>query len=300
MHRERSLHQVLEKNFQSHSDDHAHIYCKHYYPIGKLPNKFIHVIFQHGLIEYHHRHEDLFDALRNHFGKNLVISTMDLYGHGLSGGDRAFIDTFDTFVKDMQYFFQDCYDLLYEDSEVETFMIAHSLGGLITIKTLSQELTHLPFSIKGLVLTNPCIAPKIELPAKVVKIADHIPDAVSKVKIPLIYDAYDLSHDEDKAISFMHDHLISKSVTIKLGVEIINATKSVNSLSYFFNFPTLFILSDDDRLVDIEKVELFLTGMDKSLTQKKRYPKMRHDILNETCRSDVFREIIKYIEGKRV
>jgi alpha-beta hydrolase superfamily lysophospholipase len=39
--------------------------------------------------------------------------------------------------------------------------------------------------------------------------------------------------------------------------------------------------------------------MDKNIVKVKYYPNMRHDILNETCRIDVFREIIEYIENHR-
>ena len=67
-------------------------------------------------------------------------------------------------------------------------------------------------------------------------------------------------------------------------------------VSYFFNYPSLFLLSGDDKVVENQKAELFYTGMDKKLAQKVNYPKMRHDLLNETCRSEVFSEIIKYIE----
>ena len=97
----------------------------------------------------------------------------------------------------------------------------------------------------------------------------------------------------------MHDHLISKSITIKLGIETLRASKDINSLSYFLNIPCFFILSGDDRIVDNEKTQLFITGMDKKLVKAKYYPNMRHDILNETCRNDVFQEIISYIESFR-
>lgn len=300
MHKERDLHLIKETHFTSSCGERSHIYCKHYFPINKLNKKCLHIVFQHGLIEYHHRHEDLIDALRKHFGAKLVISVMDLYGHGLSGGQRGYIKEFSNLTDDMHTFLKSLPEVInQEEHEVSYMMIAHSLGGLLTLKTLSQPEHNLPIKIEKIVLTNPCISPKLELPKKAIQLIENIPETLSKVRVPLIYDAYDLSRDEEKAIEFMHDHLISKAVTVKLAAEIKLATKDINSISYFFSIPTLFVLSGDDRVVDNDKSELFITGMDKKLVKVKRYPGARHDILNETCRKEVFQEIIKYIEERK-
>ncbi|MFT6633671.1 MAG: lysophospholipase [Bacteriovoracaceae bacterium] len=295
------LHYEEEGNFLSHFGERAHIFFKHYFPnkTKNHPKNVIHVIFQHGMIEYHKRHEELFDTLRLKFGKKIIISTMDILGHGLSGGHRAYVDQFETFQKDMNKFFEICHERISPEYNTKTFLISHSLGGLISLRTLTDENLKLPFPIDGLIFCNPCISPKLELPSIAVKTMDHIPSTLNRVRVPLIYDAYDLSHDEEKAISFMHDHLISKSITIKLGIETLRACKHVNSLSYFLTIPCFFILSGDDRVVDNEKAQLFITGMDKNLVKVKYYPNMRHDILNETCRNDVFGEIINYIESFR-
>lgn len=298
MHKERDLHLIKETHFTSSCGERSHIYCKHYFPIKKLAKNYTHIFFQHGLIEYHSRHEDLYDELRNHFGANTVISVMDLYGHGLSGGQRGYIENFENLTSDMITFFNESKDLVEDSEDVKRILIAHSLGGLISLRVLSDDVVKLPFKFDGLILTNPCISPKIDLPKKAIQLIENIPEVLSKVRIPLIYDAYDLSRDKAKAISFMHDHLISKAVTIKLAAEIKLATRDINSISYFFKTPTFFILSTDDRVVDNQKADLFITGMDKSLVKVKKYTGARHDILNESCRKEVFREIISYIEER--
>lgn len=294
-------HVVEEGSFKSNFPESAHIFYKHYFPqkTKSSPKNIVHIIFQHGMIEYHKRHEELFEALRKHFGKKIIISTMDLLGHGLSGGHRAYVDKFETFQKDMEQFFEICHERFSGEYKTKTFIISHSLGGLISLRTITDENSKLPFKISGMIFSNPCISPKVELPKTAVKTVESLPSTLNRIRVPLIYDAYDLSHDQDKAISFMHDHLISKSITIKLGVETLRACKHINSLSYFLDTPCLFLLSGDDRVVDNEKTQLFITGMNKKLVKAKYYPNMRHDILNETCRNDVFQEIINYIESFR-
>ena len=87
------LHQIEEGHFVSAYHEKTSIYFKHYLPKGKLPKKIVHLIFQHGMIEYHLRNQDFFDILRRE-NPHIVISVMDLYGHGLSGGYMGHIDQF--------------------------------------------------------------------------------------------------------------------------------------------------------------------------------------------------------------
>lgn len=289
---------IEDGTFTSSIEEKNHIYYLHYLPKKKLPKKIIHVIFQHGMIEYHARHEPLFEALMNHFKQDIVISAMDLVGHGKSGGNRAFIDSFQNYTDDLLVFFDKCHERFYLDHQVETFVIAHSLGGLIMINLLADEEIELPFEINSLVLSNPCVSPNLQLPGFVEKMAESIPLNVSKMRVPLIYDAYDLTHDEERARAFIHDHLISKSITIRLGIETIRVSRAITRHSYFFRYPTLFLLSGEDKVVDNNKTRLFMAGMDKTRVELKEYPKMHHDILNETCRNEVFSAIISYIKNQ--
>ncbi len=289
-----------EGTFTSSSSQQAHIFYKHYIPSkGKLPKNIIHVIFQHGMIEHHGRHKELFEKLFEAFDKKIVISVMDLAGHGLSGGDRGDIESFGVFVRDFSHFCEICHERFYIDHKVTTVLGSHSLGGLITLKYVTDAELIKPFQIKGMFLSNPCISPKIELPKGVVNLAGSLPVSLAKVRLPLIYDGHDLTHDDLKVKEFVHDHLISKSISIKLGYETIQATKQISSLSYFMDIPCFFILAEDDRVVDNHKTKLFITGMDKKLVKVKLYPNTRHDILNETCRNEVFKDIINYIEEIR-
>lgn len=290
-----SEHSLEEGSFLSHYPEKTYIFFKNYYPVQKLKKKVIHVIFQHGMIEYHKRHEDLFKALRKAFGDSLVISTMDLFGHGQSGGQRGYIDRFETFTEDYEAFLKICLHRIYPDADVTPIFISHSLGGLITMKYFSENKQPV-ITPKACIFVNPCFQPKVKLPKELTGLVESLPETMLKLRIPLIYDAYDLSHDQAKAREFVRDHLISKSISLKLGLETLNACKTVDSSSYFFKYPSLFLLSEDDRVVELEKTRLFLTGMDKKLADSKMYPKMRHDLLNETCRNEVFEEIINYIK----
>lgn len=289
-------HIIHDGDFLSSTGD-AHCYVKHYYPTGKLPEKIIHILFQHGAIEYHKRHEEFFDALREKFGNKLVISCLDLIGHGHSGGARAYVDKFSTYTEDFLKFIRTSNDL-YREHEVETHIIAHSLGGMIAIKTLVDFKDQIPFKISSMILTNPCIKPKFTIPnfAKpwVVKLSKNL----SKMRLPSLYDGFDLTHDRKRAIDFNSDPLNSQFMTIKMGTEIINTSKEITPYSYYIKTPLFFILSGEDLIVDNQITKLFISGLDSSITKESFYPEAKHDILNEVCRRQVYQEIIDYIDQK--
>ena len=290
------LHEIKDASFLSSIED-AHCYVKFYYPKAKLPKKIIHIIFQHGAIEYHKRHEELFDELRRKFGNKLVISCLDLVGHGFSGGTRAYVDKFDTYVEDFLKFIRTGHDL-YSEHEVETHIMAHSLGGLITLKALVDFPDQFPFKIYSLIFTNPCIKPKFSLPAMVNDWVLSISDKVGKLRLPSLYDGFDLTNDRERAIAFNHDHLNSHFMTMRMGAEIVKTCKEITPYSYYLQIPVLCITSGQDVIVDNRTTKLFISGLDKSKVKDLYYPDCKHDILNETCRFQVFQEIIEYIDNK--
>lgn len=289
-----TLHHIKDASFDSFQNG-AHIYFKQYFPKKKLKKKITHIIFQHGAIEYHKRHEELFDELRKRFSDNLIISCMDLLGHGLSGGARAYIKDFNIYIQDFLRFSK-VLQSIYLEHEVKTIVIGHSLGGMILLKTLIDYKDEIPFSIDAAIYTNPCIRPKIHIPKLIKTSVNKFSSRVGKLRLPSLYDGFDLTNDRNRAIAFNNDHLNSHFITIKMGMEILKVSNEMLTMSYFYDVPSLFLLSPNDIIVDTKVTELFIAGIDKKLVSFKKYKNCMHDILNDTCRNDAFKEIINFIE----
>lgn len=285
---------VETNTFQSCVGDNAHIYYAHYSQSPDLSSVKYHIIIQHGMIEHQQRHSDLIESLIKFYKGKVLVSAMDLVGHGRSGGHRAYINKFSDFNNDFIQFIDLCSQKELA-SDVKNILISHSLGGLVVLSTFLSDEYKTKLDFEKLIFVNPCVMPKLELPKNVQNVLASIPKVLSQLRVPLIYDAYDLSHDNEKAISFIKDPLISKSITINLGVETLKTCKKISAQSYFFMHKSFFLLSGDDRVVDNSSTQLFVTGMDKKFVKLKQYPNMRHDLLNETCRFEVFEEIINYI-----
>lgn len=275
------------------------LYAKHFIPNSGLSKVKYHIFFIHGAIEHIGRHEALFDSLKNRFRNEVVISTYDQVGHGKSTGVRASVDDFNEYCDDFLAFVNDS-DFLENKENIKRVIITHSMGGLVALNSIFQHKQKFNKYFSGFIFSNPCIKPVMNLPKFSVDMIENLPDNLLKVRLPLIHHGSGLCNDNQKAIEFDTDPLISKFISLKLGVEIANTSKRVRSYSYYLDRPCLFMLSDEDYICDAEMTKLFAQGADKHLITIKEYKNCKHELFNEIIREEIFDDLSKWLKLRTV
>lgn len=285
--------EIKDGSFSSHQAG-THVYFKQYIP-KKLEAKAFHFILQHGAVTYHGTHGDLIEYLLKRFKNQIVISCMDLVGHGLSGGPRAFVESFEVYEQDFITFNQIAFETI-KELNLPVVVCGQSLGGMIVTKCLVEYKDKLPFKVSKVILCNPCIKPKISIPKPLLGKLNKLGNMIGKLRLPSIYRGVDLVSDPEKAIRFDHDHLNSNFMTVNMGQEILKTSNNIINLSYFIDFPVMFLTSGIDVIVDLNATLLFMTGIKREYVTHVHFEEAKHDILNDKNRKEVFRKIEEYVK----
>lgn len=271
------------------SDGEASLFVRRYWR-GK-PR--VHFLVVHGALEHSGRHKDLVSFwLKNY--PDVAITVYDSIGHGRSGGARAYLNSFKTYVDDLLKVGEYVQEHL--EPITKTFICAHSLGGLIVLTRLldSSYGWHLPLS--GALFSSPCIKPKNLLGISTDPLLQRLNRLAPKLHMPMIYKGSQLTHDIDRANDFDTDALIPRFITIRMIKEIMDASQKLRGLSYYMKVPSLFMVAGADYLVDPESTTLFAGGIDKKLTQVIQYPEQHHELWNEINRHEIFETMRRWVD----
>jgi len=284
---------IVPYNTEDHSltasDGESSLFIRHFY----RGDPKIHFFLVHGALEHSGRHMELVTFwLKNYV--DVAITVFDSVGHGRSGGTRAHVNSFKDYVGDFLKVSE--YVQSKNNEDTQTFICAHSLGGLVTLTGILDTSYGFPFPLKGLIFSSPCIRPHTPLSAVSLPLLETLNKITPKLHLPLIYKGADLTRDSDRANDFDTDSLIPKFMSVRMAKEIIDASNKIIGLSYYLKIPSLFLIAGNDKVVDAGSTVLFAHGIDKQQTEVIQYPEHLHELWNETNRLEIFQTMKKWVD----
>ncbi len=250
------------------------------------------LVFFHGALSHGARHGEMFEWLIQRSQGNLEVRALDLLGHGLSSGTRSHVAKF-------SHWTEDALGLVREVAETSAAVtvLGHSLGGLIALKLAIDHEAQLPTAVRGLALSNPCVKPiqVVDFP-HAETVLNTVADKMPSLRYPRFHKGLQLVSDPEAANAFETDPLVSHFITAQMTREIWYGSQELRGLSYFLRRPSLFLLSDEDYVVDREASLLFSRGIDRRLVQVIEYSNARHELLHEKARQQVWSDLASWME----
>jgi len=264
----------MKPKFFTTSDDIKLAYSDKYVSGSKLS-----IILVHGLAEHMGRYDEFINRLND---AGISVFTIDLRGHGQSGGKRGDIKSFDDYLNDMDAFVR---HIKKTDPELKLALFGHSIGGLIAINyTAKSDLIDL------LVLSSP----SIETP-KAVNLLRIFPNKLlHKIRIKKRH-----SESAEMLTYSRNDPYACHRFTLGLlKVVFIDGIKRTKNNIGKIKMPVLLLGGRGDPLVNSGKFEKVLgefSSKDKTLNI---YKNAKHRIVQNDAKDVAIPDIINWLKSR--
>ncbi len=237
------------------------------------------MVLVHGLAEHSGRYERPAGLFA---GAGIRVTAPDLVGFGATGGKRGDVTDWAVYLDQVQA-------LVEEGRETgrPVVLFGHSMGGLIALEYALSERPEPDL----LVLSSPGLAGGAGWQRKLAPVLARIAPGIS---LPNPVKGEQLSRDPAVGEAYFSDPLVHTSSTIRLGAELFAAMDRVNAAVGRLEVPTLVTHGGVDSIVPPTcTVELgALPGVERRL-----FPQLRHETLNEPEGPEVAGEIIDWIRA---
>jgi acylglycerol lipase len=250
-----------------------------------IPSPKAMILIVHGLCEHLGRYNYTTSRLTN-WGYS--VYRLDLRGHGRSGGERGYVESYERFIEDT--------DLVaniarQENPGLPLFILGHSMGGFISVAYGVKY----PDRLSGLIHSGAAVT----APPAVKDLGEDFDyNALALTTVPNSLSSM-VSRDPDVVKAYDDDPLVLKEFTMKLMGEIFIA--GVGWLSQNmggYRYPCLILHGGDDQLVPAEASQNLYDRIASPDKQIKIYTGLYHEILNEPEKETVLGDIHAWIEGR--
>ena len=213
---------------------------------------------------------------------------MDIWGHGSSPGTVRAVAHVGKAVND---------HLELRDHAVKlgkpVILFGHSLGGLITAGSVTQNANH----IKGVILTGPAFPGPFPYAARVaVGVAARTMPTVS---IPGRHvDISGLTRCRPEIEKYFSDPLFSKkTICFLTAATAVDVTDAVMGSLEQWTVPTMVLHGDADTYCDWRGSEGFVERIRSEDKEFGVYPGGRHELLHDECGDEVLEKVLRWTKG---
>lgn len=242
----------------------------------------------HGYSEHSGRYQELSRRLAD---SGYAVHLFDLRGHGRSEGPRAWVRSFDDYVRDLQQFVE---RLQERGPATRLFLLGHSMGGLIAAQwALAQG-----SSLRGLALSAAALKVNDRIHPWLQKFSGVI--AAALPRLPTIrFDDTALSRRAEVVQAYRDDPLVYHGrMLARPGAEIVRNSHEIAGRFSEFAMPLLIMHGSGDRLTDPAGSRRLYEQAASSDKTFKLYPGLYHELWHEPEREQVMDDFVAWLQAR--
>jgi lysophospholipase len=225
-----------------------------------------------------------------------AIFCIDLPGHGLSEGIRGHIENFDQYSDAVIAGFNFACEWMASRSKLtKIHWFGHSLGGLITLRTL---LKYRDLKLNSVAVSAPLLDIAVPVPALKKFFGELFEPLISKVKLSNELDGSLVSHDPEVSAAYDKDPLNHGFVTPRFFVQLTKEMGLVRNQNAEFPYPLMMVVPLGDRIVSWKANLQFFVNLKMANGKKKNLvslPSYYHESFNDFGKERPFNALMDWI-----
>ena len=238
----------------------------------------------HGLGEHSGRYAHMAAYL---IERGFAVIAFDLCGHGRSEGQRGHVQSFETFMDDI--------DLLVEKAGdqfpgKQRFLYGHSLGGLLVLNYALRRKADLA----GVIASGAGLKSEVQNQTFKVALSKMLGSVVPKLSMPSGLEANMISRDPEVVEAYVNDPLVHDRATVGLAKNSFEAISWVYENASNFDIPLLLMQGAEDKITFPEGSEEFADLVQCECTLKS-WPGLYHELHNEPEKEQVFEYLVEWL-----
>lgn len=246
------------------------------------------LIITHGQGEHSDCYQRVIEALKE---LPLSIYAWDLRGHGRSQGLRGYAEHFEDYCRDFECFLR----FLNQNTKIKNknkFLLAHSMGGLIQLKTLLDSPHH---GITAQVLSAPLLGIAVNVPLYKEVGAAVLQSWLPKLTLNNEIRYSDLTRNPEVIAEYEKDTLRHDRISsgVYLGSQI--SFRYVKERANRLELPTLMQIPANDPVVSSEENRNFFHSLNTQDKKIIEYPDSKHEIYNDFGNEVVFADLKEFL-----
>ena len=264
--------------------DGVKLYVRRYRPEGSRPARA--VLWSHGMCEHGGRYEHV---VAEFLARGWEVILGDLRGHGLSGGLRADVDTFETYLTD--------FDAIAQELSVDpqrTALFGNSMGGLIMTRYAETRRDQWP----ALALAAPLFGVAVKVPWWKRRLGDILMAFAPTTHLTAGLRESNMTSDPEFLAARHADQFLQNSVSVRWYFAMQAALKDVYEDAEKVTLPVLILQGLKDKTTDPEAPKYWMVQARSRDLELVEYSDALHELLNDRGWQAVCGKLLDWLDQR--